>query len=259
MRRVPTCIFVLAALVVSEAAKITKIIGGRDAYLGEIPYIVSLQDIRYGTHNHVCGGVIYSNSFVLTVAHCVANFQPSEIRIVAGELDLNTYDETEQIVFIDDIVKHQDYDPSTFVNDIAILKLRTPLEFNSFVQPIEIFSQGTPTGTCMMSGWGATQELGDPYPILQKVNLPIWADDACKDAYYSFYFPVSDNNICAGELDGGRDACSADDGGPLVCESGSKLVGMASWGNGCGRQNQPGVYVEVSYFKTWIENIAGRQ
>ena len=48
-----------------------------------------------------------------------------------------------------------------------------------------------------------------------------------------------------------------DGGGPLVCEDDGfyELAGLVSWGFGCGRADVPGVYVKVSSFIGWINQI----
>ena len=48
-----------------------------------------------------------------------------------------------------------------------------------------------------------------------------------------------------------------DGGGPLVCEDQGyfELSGLVSWGFGCGRQDVPGVYVKISSFIGWINQI----
>lgn len=48
-----------------------------------------------------------------------------------------------------------------------------------------------------------------------------------------------------------------DGGGPLVCEDDGyyELSGLVSWGFGCGRAQVPGVYVKVSSFISWINQI----
>ena len=43
------------------------IMGGTEAREGEVPFIVSLQR----SSSHTCGGVIISDQWILTVAHCV--------------------------------------------------------------------------------------------------------------------------------------------------------------------------------------------
>ena len=48
-----------------------------------------------------------------------------------------------------------------------------------------------------------------------------------------------------------------DGGGPLVCEDSGyyELTGLVSWGFGCGRKDVPGVYVKISSFIGWINQI----
>ena len=48
-----------------------------------------------------------------------------------------------------------------------------------------------------------------------------------------------------------------DGGGPLVCEDDGyyELTGLVSWGFGCGRRDVPGVYVKISSFIGWINQI----
>ena len=47
-----------------------------------------------------------------------------------------------------------------------------------------------------------------------------------------------------------------DSGGPAQTEVNGKwtLVGITSWGDGCGDPNSPGVYTKVSNYITWIDN-----
>ena len=54
---------------------------------------------------------------------------------------------------------HDDYDPANLYNDIALLKLSTPLTLNSQVAKISIPSEKTNFTTpqnCTVSGWGTT-------------------------------------------------------------------------------------------------------
>ncbi len=71
-------------------------------------------------------------------------------------------------------------------------------------------------------------------------------DARCEEAYPAgsdgTYLPES--MLCAGEVQGGRDACQGDSGGPLVAQG--RLIGLVSWGSGCGRAGSPGVYARVS-------------
>ena len=61
---------------------------------------------------------------------------------------------------------------------------------------------------------------------------------------------------CAGYLDGGIDTCQGDSGGAMVCEVRGRqaVMGLTSWGYGCGRPNRPGVYTRVSDYLDWIND-----
>lgn len=68
--------------------------------------------------------------------------------------------------------------------------------------------------------------------------------------------------LCAGDTRSGgnqanlHDACQGDSGGPLVCESDRHmtLVGIISWGIGCGQKDVPGVYTKVANYLDWIQD-----
>ena len=65
---------------------------------------------------------------------------------------------------------------------------------------------------------------------------------------------LTGNMICAG---GGKvDSCQGDSGGPLIVNIERKLtlVGVTSWGYGCGIEGSPGVYTKVANYIDWIEN-----
>lgn len=59
--------------------------------------------------------------------------------------------------------------------------------------------------------------------------------------------------ICAGNIElGGQNVCSGDFGGPLTING--VLIGVTSWGFGCGRPGYPSVWTRIPYFRNWIDS-----
>ncbi len=121
---------------------------------------------------------------------------------------------------------------------------------SSFLGPFALASKSPGTGDMTtVAGFGATSSDGQPSDILLFVDVPVTSDEDCKRAY-NIYDP--DSMICAGFKEGGKDACQGDSGGPLIDKDGV-LVGVVSFGRGCGRANNPGVYGRVSSLRKFID------
>ncbi|WP_344336478.1 serine protease, partial [Kitasatospora putterlickiae] len=105
------------------------------------------------------------------------------------------------------------------------------------------------SGRAQASGWGATAENGPLSAAARVVTVPLIRRDACRQEYGAA--AVTDRMICAGEDAGGKDACQGDSGGPLV--QGGALIGVISWGVGCGRPGAAGVYTRIGALRPWID------
>ncbi|XP_061439840.1 plasma kallikrein isoform X2 [Rhineura floridana] len=90
------------------------------------------------------------------------------------------------------------------------------------------------------------------HDVLQKVSIPLLSNVECQSRYQEHM--ITDKMLCAGYREGGKDACKGDSGGPLSCKHQGTwyLVGVTSWGEGCARPGQPGVYTNVAEFVDWI-------
>jgi len=98
---------------------------------------------------------------------------------------------------------------------------------------------------------------GDWSSVLRQVVVPVLTQTQCSQpSFYGSY--VTDNMLCAGYVDGGKDACRGDSGGPLVCRDVDDrrrwtLHGVVSFGSGCAQPRKPGVYTRVTKFVDWIQ------
>jgi len=227
------------------------IVGGDEALKNEYIYQIAIR--RFDQFQ--CGGSILSTNYIVTSAQCVIQGTMDSYTVVAGDHNLNENDFTEQIRSVSGIVIHPNFtENNPFVNDIALVRLSSRLQFNSVIGNINMAPQGhLASGFAIASGWGSIEE-GDGIlsDVLRKVTLDVVSDDSCAASYGAQF--RGENMICAGRPDGGADSCDGDAGGPLMCfETGSRyLCGVTSWGNGCGRPNFPGVYTEISYYSDWI-------
>ncbi|RNA08846.1 CLIPD1 [Brachionus plicatilis] len=143
---------------------------------------------------------------------------------------------------------HPKYDEYYTLNDIAIIKLKNKIEFNSFIQPACLPTNDHQTSNTEVdawaAGWGKLNFNGAPSETLQNVKLKIYDKSRCSQ--------VSSKNdwrtqICAGEYNGGKDTCQGDSGGPLYVKdtiAGKEkfvVVGITSYGIGCAEKGYPGL------------------
>ena len=151
-------------------------------------------------------------------------------------------------VGINRVVNHPDYDQGTYDNDIALIFLdnSVPNKVATLNTDSDLENEGT---MATVIGWGKLVEGGDPSLDLMHVDVPIVSNQTCSDNYGEGY-NITDGMLCAGLA--GKDSCQGDSGGPLVVNN--TLIGLVSWGVGCGRAGYPGVYARVSHFYDWIHS-----
>ena len=115
-----------------------KVRGGQSAFPGQVPHIVSLQD-QTRQQPHFCGASVIYPLILLTAAHCFPSPQKLEsVQAVGGAHNLNNPTGNEQVRKISRLIIHENWDFGTANNDIAILVLDRPFEFNNFTKPIRI-------------------------------------------------------------------------------------------------------------------------
>ncbi|MBZ3871796.1 Transmembrane protease serine 11A, partial [Sciurus carolinensis] len=232
-----------------------RIIGGTLAEEGDWPWQVSLQL----NNVHHCGGILISNTWILSAAHCFRSYSnPQQWTATFG---ISTTSPTLK-VRVKSILLHNDYKTSTHENDIAAVQLERAVTFTKNIHRVclpEATQNIIPGSTAYVTGWGSLTYGGNTVTDLRQGQVTIINSNVC-NAPTGYNGAVLSGMLCAGVPEGGVDACQGDSGGPLVQEDSRRLwflIGIVSWGYQCGLPDKPGVYTRVTAYRNWIKEQTG--
>ncbi|KAE9531443.1 hypothetical protein AGLY_010649 [Aphis glycines] len=247
----------------TSRTRTSRVVGGEDAEAAEWCWQVALIN---SLNQYLCGGALIGTQWVLTAAHCVTNIVRSgdAIYVRVGDHDLTRKygSPGAQTLRVATTYIHHNHNSQTLDNDIALLKLHGQAELKDGVCLVCLPARGVSHAAgkrCTVTGYGYMGEAG-PIPLrIREAEIPVVSDTECIrkiNAVTEKIFILPASSFCAGG-EAGNDACQGDGGGPLVCQDDGffELAGLVSWGFGCGRIDVPGVYVKVSSFIGWINQI----
>lgn len=194
---------ILATKLIFLVTSQERIIGGTMASIRDFPYQLSLHYRGF----HECGAVLITKSTALTAAHCVLKPYNTDYTIRAGSRLTNFGGINVKVACIR---RHPKFNSTNYDYDIAVLIFNRPIYQYDQIMPIKLPqpNENPRSGqTAVVSGWGSTTNPLQYFKsvILRKVTVIIIDHNVCKRNYSPN--TVTDRMICAGSIQGGKDAC----------------------------------------------------
>lgn len=239
-----------------------RVINGDDAQINEFPWTVSIRFKINGQNQdeHYCAGSIIYSEYVITAAHCVSDVDVDNIEVVAG---LNKLDEqlNEFNTFgVSNVYINPKYNPSSsFTNDIAILKLSKPVEFDynvgSICLPLTNPSYAY-NKEVVMVGWGSFKQGSSSMSnnLLQMKRKCVNDVDLCKSSGFNYDHETTYCAVVSGKE---QDTCEGDSGGPMQIKINEKwfIYGVTSVGATDCLPTEASFYAMVPIHLDWIVSI----
>ncbi|XP_056141207.1 transmembrane protease serine 2-like [Lampris incognitus] len=160
------------------AFPVTRIVGGTEAAEAAWPWQASLQMFNH----HVCGGSIIESRWILSAAHCFeGNSDPELWTVHAGSVDLSFLRTTPGYA-VQKLIVHPNYNEKTKDNDVALMKLFSPLTFSRRVRPVCLPNAGvdlSPGCQAWITGWGAQRFQGSSPDTLNQAEVTMYSREQC--------------------------------------------------------------------------------
>uniref|UniRef100_A0A671UD74 trypsin n=1 Tax=Sparus aurata TaxID=8175 RepID=A0A671UD74_SPAAU len=215
------------------------VIGGQEAVAHSRPYMVYLErKTENNSRTKLCAGFLLNEEFVLTAAHCKAE----SYKVSLGAHNVSNQNGVER-VSVKEAFPHESYSQLTYLNNIMLLKLSSKVKFNKNVNGIALADEGDGSlpKSCLVSGWGVTENNTRGSDVLMEVNVTLYDDSGCAER----------NCYCSvGKTGPGK----GDSGGPLVCEDGKAYGVVSFWSNP--KDSDPVyVYTKIPDYRSWINSV----
>ncbi|RZC38039.1 serine protease [Asbolus verrucosus] len=230
------------------------IIGGDEVVPHSVPYQVGL---RINGNQYFCGGALISANYVLTAAHCAEVMRSVDVILGAHNIT-NSEEDTQVKIPGQQIIIHENYNGTSYLNDITLIKLNTTVTFNDNIQPVALPSDSSANYVGQIgkaTGWGLVKDV--PFPTISDMSDVLMGVDVEVDDLEdcaSYYNDEEDTYITATNIctSGYRNkgTCNGDSGGPVVLNG--IIIGVTSFGTTECEMCTPSVYTDVGKYLDWI-------
>ncbi|XP_068903460.1 brachyurin-like [Tenebrio molitor] len=240
-----------------DARKIgSRIIGGEPARAAQFPFAAAIT-VQTNSSKFFCGGTLINREWILTAGQCVDGAILFTIQMGSNNLE---GDDRTVTLSTSEYVIHPYYNSLTVEHDIALIKLRIPVQYSMYL--ISVDYVGThfvgPNINLKAIGWGQTADQDSELSNeLMWTNVVALSNEECR-LYYGNQIGTS--TICV-EGNYNEGSCYGDTGSAILQDMGKmyvEVVGIASFlsGNGC-ESTDPSGYIRTYPYRDWIKSVAG--
>jgi len=228
---------------------------------GNIAQLTAMASIRASVNVFLCGAFIIHNSWLLTAAQCVFERFPNNTIVSSGSNALNptiihSVTPGTEANPRGGIVVHNEFGFPHMRNDIALIRVTTPIVFNAATSliPIDFGLIGSGIVDVEIFGWGRTAANGGLQASLRSAVFRVVPFlTTCWEVFpIQLRNYITENHFCASWA--ARATCPGDEGGPVIFEG--RVVGIASWVQPCAA-GQTNVNTRMSSYQDWIWRNVG--
>ncbi|GAB0089913.1 hypothetical protein DMENIID0001_045390 [Sergentomyia squamirostris] len=243
-----------------------RIIRGKIAYDGQIPYQIRTTVFLNRTVFGWCGGSIIAECWILTAAHCSYLSDDYNVwlgfYIEAGSVKVNEPRQSTSLTYFN-VHVHPDYNTGSFLNNDLALYRTTDFTFDRYVQPIGLApANWNPEKylgkTVVISGFGImSNNVTDYTEVLQYAKLTVVTTEYCQSKFDGV-LTIPSTSFCAEDpTPPVSSACYFDSGGPLTLKvDGTRvLIGLLSYVLPGACDHAPQGFTNIAMFRDWIETV----